>query len=61
MKTLKPQVHQYFIPIYGREIEFQGIKFKDNGFGHHYTNERIFEPKKEILNKISKEILNNLQ
>jgi len=52
----KPQVHWHCRPRYKDIIEFEGIKFEDTEFAHHYNNKRHLEIDKEVLNKIANKI-----
>ena len=57
----KPQVHWHCRPRYNHAVEFAGRAFEDPDFGHHYSKKREEDfVSKELLEKITEEIKNNL-
>ncbi|OGM19598.1 hypothetical protein A2685_01280 [Candidatus Woesebacteria bacterium RIFCSPHIGHO2_01_FULL_37_10] len=55
-----PHVHWHFRPRYAKSVKFEGIKFDDKEFGHHYAKGTDFEVPEKVFLKIIKRIKESL-
>ncbi len=56
----KPHIHWHVIPRYKDSITFNGIKFSDPQFGHHYNRDQRLNVEEAVLASIKKAIQDNL-
>ncbi len=45
-------LHGHFIPRYKRDVEYEGVVFKDELWGHNYKTNKSFVTPPEVLEKI---------
>ena len=60
-KDSKPHVHWHCRPRYDHEVEFAGLTFSDQEFGHHYSRDRNKKVSSEVVVAIQKELLKYLK
>lgn len=51
-----PHVHWHVRPRYKKPVKFEGLKFEDKEFGHHYARHTNRVLPDEVFNKIVKKI-----
>ena len=49
-------LHGHFIPRYSKEVEFAGLTFKDERWGHIYQTDKTFVTPPDVLEKIKLEM-----